>query len=54
MSTREGYAAALGAGLGMTFGIGPVSSGDAWLIMRKCAALELTDRGLYLAEYVTE
>lgn len=32
--------------------IGPVSSGDAWLIMR--AALELTDRGLYLAEYVTE
>ena len=34
--------------------IGPVSSGDAWLIMRKCAALELTDRGLYLAEYVTE
>lgn len=32
--------------------IGPVSSGDAWAIMRQCEALELTDMGLYYSEYV--
>ena len=30
--------------------VGPVSSGDAWYIMRKCAELQL-DAGLYKAEY---
>ena len=32
--------------------IGPVSSGEAWAIMRQCEALELTDMGLYHSEYV--
>lgn len=32
--------------------VGPVSSGDAWYIMRKCAELQLIDAGLYKAEYV--
>ena len=31
--------------------IGPVSSGDAWRIMRECECLELTDMGLYRSEY---
>ena len=34
--------------------VGPVSSGDAWYIMRKCAELQLIDAGLYKAEYVEE
>ena len=32
--------------------VGPVSSGDAWYIMRTCAELQLIDAGLYKAEYV--
>ena len=32
--------------------IGPVSSGDAWYIMRKCMELQLIEPGLYKAEYV--
>ena len=35
-----------------TLTIGPVSSGDAWRIMRQCQELELTDQGLYRSEYV--
>ena len=34
--------------------VGPVSSGDAWYIMRQCAELKLIEAGLYKAEYVEE
>ena len=53
-NTTANQAERIGGQIMQILTIGPVSSGDAWLIMRKCAALELTDRGLYLAEYVTE
>lgn len=32
--------------------IGPVSSGDAWTLLRDCRTLGLTDAGLYRSEYV--
>ena len=34
--------------------VGPVSSGDAWYIMRKCAELQLIDAGLYHSSYVSK
>ena len=37
-----------------TLTIGPVSSGDAFYLMRRCEQLDLLEMGLYHSKYVEE